>query len=166
MVWGFYFFAGERRSLGKKLKRIRGDAEREREVAEKSESLGASDDLFTSRNCMRGMNVALCTCQTVGSNVRACGRARECVHVCVCVCLRRKRKRELSSPKLRAYRCLELHRSPPASTGSKQLLSERDRPPWRDWEGANGQKTRKRLFHSLVCPSGSPHNVSFEDPEE
>lgn len=152
--------------MGKKLKRIRGDAEREREVAEKSESLGASDDLFTSRNCMRGMNVALCTYQTVGSNVRACGRARKCVHVCVCVCLRRKRKRELSSPKLRAYRCLELHRSPPASTGSKQLLSERDRPPWRDWEGANGQKTRKRLFHSLVCPSGSPHNVSFEDPEE
>lgn len=48
----------------------------EKEVAEKSESLGASDDLFTSRDCKRGMNVVLCTWQTVGSNV--------CVHVCVC----------------------------------------------------------------------------------
>lgn len=37
-----------------------GDAEGEREEAEKSESLGASDDLFTSRDCMRGMNVVLC----------------------------------------------------------------------------------------------------------
>lgn len=77
-----------------------------------------------------------------------------------------KKKERPRRPKLRAYRCLELRRSPPASTGSKQLLSERDRPPRRDWEGANGQKTRKRLFHCLVCPSGSLHNVSFEDPEE
>ncbi|CAB1417798.1 unnamed protein product [Pleuronectes platessa] len=106
------------------------DEEGEEEEAEKSESLGASDDLFTSRDCMRGMNVALCTGQTVGSNKE---RARR--------------------PRLRAYRCLELRRLPPASTGSKQLLSERDRPPRRDWEGANGQKTRKSLFHSVHLQS-------------
>lgn len=131
---------------------------RKREEAEKSESLGDSDDLFTSRDCMRGMNVALCIGQTVGSNVRVCESGREWERVRV-----RERTRQ---PRPRAYRCLELRRLPPASTGSKQLLSVRDRPPWRDWEGANGQKTRKSLFHSLVCPSGSTHNVSFEDQEE
>lgn len=85
------------------------------------------------------------------------------MHVGECVCKKKERAKRAEPG---AYRCLELHRSLPASTGSKQLLSERDRPPRRDWEGANGQKTRKRLFHSLVCPSGYPHNVSFEDPEE
>lgn len=85
---------------------------------------------------------------------------------CMCESVCAKEKERAKQPEHGAYRCLELHRSPPASTGSKQLLSERDRPPRRDWEGANGQKTRKRLFHSLVCPSGYPHNVSFEDPEE
>lgn len=53
---------------------------REREVAEKSESLGASDDLFTSRNCMRGMNVALCALPDCGLQC-ACVRARACVRV-------------------------------------------------------------------------------------
>lgn len=90
------------------------------------------------------------------------GRLWVPTYACVCA----KKKERAKQPKLKPYRCLELHRSPPASTGSKQLLSERDRLPWRDWEGANGQKTRKSFFHSLVCPSGSPHNVSFEDPEE
>lgn len=52
--------------------------EKEREKAERSESLGASDDLFTSRDCMRGMNVVLCAGQTVGSNA------------CVCVCVKKK----------------------------------------------------------------------------
>lgn len=85
-------------------------------------------------------------------------RLRAPMYVCA------KKKARARRP--RAYRCLELRRSPPVSTSSKQLLSERDRPTQRDWEGANGQKTRKSLFHSLVCPSGSPHNVSFEDPEE
>ncbi|KAA8582607.1 hypothetical protein FQN60_003821 [Etheostoma spectabile] len=47
--------------------RMTGDGEGERE-GRKSESLGASDDLFTNRDCMRGMNVALCAGQTVGSN--------------------------------------------------------------------------------------------------
>lgn len=132
-------------------------------MAEKSESLGASDDLFTSRNCMRGMNVALCACQTVGS---MCMRAGVRVSACVRV-FAQKEKERAKQPKAPG---LQMSGAAPLSPGLHRqqaaVVRERDRPPWRDWEGANGQKTRKRLFHSLVCPSGSPHNVSFEDPEE
>lgn len=60
---------------GEISEKMTGDTDARRK--KKSESLGASDSLFTSRDCMRGMNVVLCAGQTVGSNVCVCEKERE-----------------------------------------------------------------------------------------
>lgn len=115
-------------------------------MAEKSESLGASDDLFTSRNCMRGMNVALCTCQTVGSD--AC--------VCASVCVRaKKRKRELSSPSsgpTDVWSCTAHPRPPQAASSCCQRETGRRGETGRGPMGRKQERASFTAWYVLLDP--------------
>lgn len=102
--------------------------------AEKTESLGASENLFTSRDCMRGMNVVLCTWQTVGSDV--------CVYQCVC----EKRKRELRSPSPEptdVWSCIAHPRPPQAASSCCQRETGR---PGETGRGPMGRKQERASF--------------------
>lgn len=92
-----------------------------------------SGDLFTSRACVRGMNVALCTGQTVGSNA--------CVRVCV-----RKRKRELSGPSTGptdVWSCTAHPRPPQAASSCCQKETGR---PGETGRGPMGRKQERGSF--------------------
>lgn len=124
----YYYYCWRKVEFWKKVKKNQVWC-REGEVAEKSESLGASDDLFTSRNCMRGMNVALCACQTVGSNVRAGGRARASACARVFAQKEKERAKQPKAPGLQMSGAAPLspglHRQQAAVVRERQAALER-----------------------------------------
>ncbi|KAK2893813.1 hypothetical protein Q8A73_016297 [Channa argus] len=76
-------------------------------------------------------------------------------------------------PRLRAYRCLELRRSPPASTGSKQLLSERETDRPERLGGGQWAENKKEALSqpdyrslNLLVAKRTTQSVSDSGPDE